>query len=382
MSPATIEAIAARRIKPAAPNELEIALTTPDMEHLGWTEDTARAFGPYAHSGLVPARVAVEHRDAYVLYSAQGEMWAEISGSLRHEATGRADLPAVGDWVAVMPRPGEKRATIRAVLERRSSFARKEAGFEVEQQVLAANMDVVFLVAGLDGNLNTRRLERYLVLAWGSGASPIIVLNKADLCPDVPSAVAEVEGAAPGVPTLVVSAVDGRGIDELRAYLLPHRTGVLLGSSGVGKSTLMNQIHGRALQKVERVREDGKGRHTTTHRELFAIPGGGLLIDTPGMRELQLWDEHEGLEETFDDVTALAQECRFSDCSHEVEPGCAVAMAVKQGRLERDRLDSYHKLLRELRFLERKRDQRAAIVEKRRIKAMTKSYRRTHARDA
>lgn len=352
------------------------------MEHLGWTEDTARAFGPYAHSGLVPARVAVEHRDAYVLYSAQGEMWAEISGSLRHEATGRADLPAVGDWVAVMPRPGEKRATIRAVLERRSSFARKEAGFEVEQQVLAANMDVVFLVAGLDGNLNTRRLERYLVLAWGSGASPIIVLNKADLCPDVPSAVAEVEGAAPGVPTLVVSAVDGRGIDELRAYLLPHRTGVLLGSSGVGKSTLMNQIHGRALQKVERVREDGKGRHTTTHRELFAIPGGGLLIDTPGMRELQLWDEHEGLEETFDDVTALAQECRFSDCSHEVEPGCAVAMAVKQGRLERDRLDSYHKLVRELRFLERKRDQRAAIVEKRRIKAMTKSYRRTHARDA
>lgn len=352
------------------------------LERLGWGEDLARSFDPYARSGLAPARVAVEHRGSYVLYAQEGEIRAEVSGALRHEAAGRVDLPAIGDWVAVAPRPERGRATIKAVLQRRSSFVRKEAGFEVEQQVLAANMDVVFLVVGLDGELNMRRLERYLVLAWGSGASPVIVLNKADVCDELPSAVAAVEGVAPGVPALVVSAVDGRGIEALRAHLLPHRTGVLLGSSGVGKSTLINSLHGTSLQRVAGLREDGKGRHTTTHRELFLVPSGGLLIDTPGMRELQLWDEQEGLDETFDDIAALARGCRFSDCGHEVEPGCAVREAVEQGTVGRDRLASYHKLLRELRFLERKRDQRAAIVEKRRIKAMTKNQRRAYARDA
>ena len=350
------------------------------LQHLGWTDELEESFRPHRAHGLEPARVTAEHRGAAIVHTERGEATGHLAGALLHGATSRADLPAVGDWVAADVLPRERRATIRVVLPRRSSFTRKEAGFETEQQVLAANVDVVFVVAGLDGDLNIRRLERYLTLAWGSGADPVIVLSKSDECPDVGAAVLLVEGAAGArVPVRVVSALTGTGMEELHADLLPHRTGVLLGSSGVGKSTIVNALSGRVVQKVRAVREDGRGRHTTTHRQLIPLPGGGLLIDTPGMRELQLWDDNHGLDDAFEDVAELAAACRFSDCAHGVEPGCAVREAVEDGTLPADRLESYHKLERELRYLERKRGGREAVVARRKAAAMSKSYRRRAA---
>lgn len=316
---------------------------------LGWTEALARHFEPLAREGLVAARVAVEHRTKYGLYTERGEAEAALTGRARHEAGARLDRPAVGDWVAVaMPQEGSAGA-IHAVLPRASAFTRKVAGHQHEEQVVAANIDVAFLVTSLNAELSPRRLERYLTLAWKSGARPVVVLTKADLVLDPAALVREVEAVAVGVAVLLTSAKTGLGIEELRGFLAGHKTGTVLGSSGVGKSTLMNALIGWERQDTGKIREaDDRGRHTTTRRELVVMPGGGLLIDTPGMRELQLSEAGDGLLSAFDDIEELAKGCVFGNCSHGPEPDCAVREAVTAGTLSAERLEGYHKLVREL----------------------------------
>jgi ribosome biogenesis GTPase / thiamine phosphate phosphatase len=263
-------------------------------------------------------------------------------------------LPTVGDWVALTLPAGEGEALLQAVLPRRSVLVRREAGSEHEGQLIAANFDVVFLVTGLDGNFNPRRIERALAVAWKSGATPVVLLSKADLHEDVSARVEEVQALAPGVSVLPLSAQTGQGLEEVRAWLPPGKTGVLLGSSGVGKSTLVNRLLEEERLATQSVRaEDHKGRHTTTHRELFTLPQGGLLIDGPGVRELGLWGEEDGVEQAFEDVLALAAGCRFSDCGHQREPGCAVRAEVEAGRLSQERLHHFEKLQREQAHRER-----------------------------
>jgi ribosome biogenesis GTPase len=330
------------------------------LTHLGWDPAIEDQFAPHAADGLEPARVAVEQRGAYLLYTERGERWAELSGRLRHAADERGDLPAVGDWVAAADPEGADRAIVQAVLPRRTKFSRLAAsdhGGTIEQ-VVAANVDVVFLTAGLDGDANVRRLERYLTLGWESGASPVVVLTKADLCDDVDAAVLEIESVAVGVPVHVVSNVTGEGVDALAPYFAEGRTVAALGSSGVGKSSLVNRLAGEELMPTGDVRADGRGRHTTTHRQLLLLPGGGLYLDTPGMRELRLWESEEGLAAAFDDVAAAAALCRFTDCSHEREPGCGVRVALADGTLAAERYESWRKLQNELRWLAVKQDAR------------------------
>ena len=337
----------------------------PSLEALGWDEDFEQHLKEQQDDSLVPARVVAEHRGAYVLATGEDDVWAELSGKLRHAASGQGDRPAVGDWVAVRPAEDGGRAIVHAVLPRRTKFSRKAAWTETREQVVAANVDVVFLVSALNGDLNLRRLERYLALTWENGASPVVVLNKSDLCPNLAEAIAEVETITFGVPIVPTSGATGEGVDALRPYFQPNRTGALLGSSGVGKSTLLNHLAGGEVQRTSELRADGRGRHTTTHRELVPMPGGGLLLDTPGMRELQLWDASEGMDSTFADIAELAARCRFNDCHHESEPGCAVLAAVADGTLAPERLESYRKLLRELRALELRQDARLAAEERR-----------------
>jgi ribosome biogenesis GTPase / thiamine phosphate phosphatase len=328
------------------------------LTHLGWDPAIEDQFAPFAADGLEPARVAVEQRGAYLLYTARGERWAELSGRLRHGVGGRGELPAVGDWVAIADPDGAERALVQAVLPRRTKFSRMAAtdGGDAVEQIVAANVDVVFLTAGLDGDFNPRRLERYLTLGWESGAAPVVVLTKVDLCTDVEAALLDVEPVAIGVPVHAVSNVTGEGVDALAQYFGEGRTVAALGSSGVGKSSLVNRLAGEELMATGDLRADGRGRHTTTHRQLLLLPGGGLFLDTPGMRELRLWESEEGLATAFDDVAAAAASCRFSDCSHEREPDCGVRAAIANGTLDRDRYDSWRKLQNELRWLAVKQD--------------------------
>jgi ribosome biogenesis GTPase len=285
-------------------------------------------------------------------------------------------MPAVGDWVAVKKRPDEDRGSIQAILPRWSKFSRKAAGHVTDEQVVAANVDVVFLVMGLDHDFNVRRMERYVLLARESGAAPVILLTKPDLAEDVAARVADVRALAGDLPIHVLSPKLNQGIGQVTAYLRAGRTGALLGSSGVGKSTIINRLVGSDLQKTREVREsDSRGRHTTSHRELVKLPAGGLIVDTPGMRELQLWDVGDAVRETFDDLEALALECHFTDCRHRDEPRCAVTAAVADGRLSESRLESYHKLQGELSHLETLQDERARIEEKRQSKVMARAMR-------
>jgi ribosome biogenesis GTPase len=337
------------------------------LQHLGWTDSHTTDFEPHAAAGLLPARVSEQHRGLYVVLTDAGELRADLAGRLSHDAAGAGDLPAVGDWVAVAPRLEEGAATIQAVLPRRTKFSRKVAWAASEEQVLAANIDTVFLVTSLNEDFNLRRLERYLTLAWESGAQPVIVLTKTDLCADTAARVAEVEAIAFGVPVHAISSITGDGLELVRSYLAPGKTVALLGSSGVGKSTLVNTLAGREVLAVQEIREsDGEGRHTTTHRHLVLLPEGGLVLDTPGMRELQLWESSEGLGETFADVEELIAACRFNDCAHETEPGCAVRAALEDGTLAADRWQSYDKLQRELAHLERRLDKRLQSEERKR----------------
>jgi ribosome biogenesis GTPase / thiamine phosphate phosphatase len=338
----------------------------PALQDLGWTDSHTTDFEPHAADGLVAARISEQHRGAYIVLTELGELRADLAGRLSHEAAGAGDLPAVGDWVAVAPRPGEGAATIQAVLPRRTKFSRKVAMAAAEEQVLAANVDTVFLLTSLNEDFNLRRLERYLTLAWESGAQPVIVLTKTDLCPAVELRVLEVEAIAFGVAVHPISSVTGDGLDLVRSYLAPGRTVALLGSSGVGKSTLVNTLAGEEILATQEIRADGEGRHTTSHRQLVLLPEGGLVLDTPGMRELQLWESADGLEETFEDVAELAVRCRFTDCAHRTEPGCAIQAALDDGSLPFGRWASYQKLQRELAHLERRLDKRAQSEERKR----------------
>jgi ribosome biogenesis GTPase len=324
----------------------------PGLEALGWSPQLAEGFAGHRARGLAPARVTAEHRGAYAVRAIRADGPAEglavVSGRFRYASAGPADFPAVGDWVAIDGSPADDAATIHARLPRRSAFSRLAAGRRTEAQVVAANVDVVFVAMGLDGDFNLRRLERYLAVAWDSGASPVVLLTKTDRCPDVEGHAAAVRSVAPGAPVLPISALSGEGLDDVRAWLEPGRTAAIIGSSGVGKSTLINVLAGHDVLATREVRTgDDRGRHATTHRQLIALRGGGLVIDTPGMRELGLWDGGDAIGDTFAEIDELAASCRFADCRHEREPGCAVLVAIGDGRLPGERLRNRRKMERE-----------------------------------
>ena len=317
------------------------------------------------------ARVVEEQRGLYRI-AGDADGWAEVSGRFRHDASTPADFPAVGDWVGVTDgSPGASRAIVHAVLRRRSMLSRVAAGRATQEQVVAANVDSVFLVTAVADDLNVRRLERYLTMVWDAGAVPLVILNKSDLSDDPQAAAESVRSRLPLIDVVVVSALLEDGLETLAPYLQPGRTIALLGSSGVGKSTLVNRLLGHEALRVGEIREsDGRGRHTTTARQLMELPGGALLIDTPGMRELQPWTEESSIDAAFDDVASLAAHCRFGDCAHLSEPGCAVLSALAEGRLDADRLEHYRHLMREMAYEERRRDKAAAAEHKRRWKQL------------
>jgi len=349
---------------------------TVDLAALGWNARLVETFAPHAERGLRPARVSLEHTHIYRVWTAEGEVLARVAGRMRHRARTRPDYPAVGDWVAIEPDSHGGDARIVAVLPRSSRFSRHAAGEPTEEQIVAANIDTVFLVAGLDGNFNPRRLERYLVVAWESGAAPVIVLNKSDLSGDPAARVDEVRALAQGVPVHAVSCKVPGSLDVLRTYLGHGQTGALLGSSGVGKSTIVNRLIGQDLLRTRDVRDwDSRGRHASTSRQLVLLPDGGVLIDTPGMRELQLWETGDALAGTFGDIDALAESCRFRDCTHRSEPGCAVVAAAGAGTLPAERLESFRKLAAEQEYQTRRQDERALLDEKRRGRIGAKALR-------
>jgi ribosome biogenesis GTPase len=343
------------------------------LVELGWDTFFDQHFLQFKSAGLVPARVVREQRELYQVDGDHGELSARISGRLRHTAETRSNFPAVGDWVAIEPRVQEGQATIHAVLPRKSRFSRKVAWRRTEEQVVAANIDTVFLVSDLGRDFNLRRFERYLTVAWESGAKPVLLLNKADLCPDPEPFVEEAQSVAFGVPTHAVSAIRGQGLGAVRDHIGPGRTAALLGSSGVGKSTLINGLLGTEALRVGAVRQDdGRGRHVTTWRELVVIPDGGVIIDTPGMRELQLWTYDRTLESSFEDIAEVAARCRFRDCTHKTEPGCAVRQALEDGTMDADRYKSYAKLKREVAYLAARRGQKERMKQRDHLKQIAK----------
>ena len=349
-----------------------MTVDVPTLDELGWSAALAADHGPHAALGREPARIMAEDRGSYLVRTAAGERRAAITGRFRHEAgTDPSVYPAVGDWVAIDGGPDD--AAIHAVLARRTAILRQAPGKRTEAQVVGANVDVVFIVVSLNLDLNLRRLERYLAVAWESGAEPVVVLSKADLVDDPTALLTEVERVAIGATILTVSAIDGRGLDEVRARIGSGRTVAFVGSSGVGKSTLLNVLAGESRAVVRDVRaDDDRGRHTTTRRQLHLLADGGLVLDTPGMRELALWDP-DGVEQSFPEVDELVASCRFGNCQHNGEPGCAVAAALASGALDRGRYQAWQKLEREARHQLRRVDAMARAEERRKWKAIGKA---------
>jgi ribosome biogenesis GTPase len=346
-----------------------------NLEDLGWNPFFQEHFQELSIPHSVPGRVISEDRNSFQVYSEYGVLTAGIAGKMRYRDEAENTYPTVGDWVAIKPLVGEKKGIIHAVLPRKSKFSRKEAGERTEEQIVSANIDTVFIVSGLDGgrNFNVPRIERYLTLAWSSGAVPVIVLNKADLCSEADKFIRSVEDIAPGVFIQAVSAKEGTGLDPLRKYLFKGNTVAFLGSSGVGKSALINAFLGRAKQETGEVRQDDRmGKHTTTRRELILLPSGGIMIDTPGMREIQMWAGEDDLQGAFQDIQALADECKFSDCKHDAEPGCAIKAAIEKGDLDNARFESYRKLQKELNYLAIREEQGTRLYEKMKFKQIAK----------
>ena len=349
-------------------------IAVPTLADLGWTEREAALFAPLAEQGFVPGRVSRVDRSLPLIATELGPVRAEPATHLL-KTRGTGSRAVVGDWVALAVHEGHDQAIIEAILPRTSAFARKDPGEQTDEQVLIANASIVFVVQSLSGKgINIRRLERELVAAWESGATPVVVLSKADIAADIEYQHKLAQDAAQGVDVIVESAITGDGLEEVRAHIAPGVTAALLGGSGVGKSTLVNRLVGGEVQATGAVRSrDDKGRHTTVAREIVIVPGGGVIIDTPGMRGLALWDAEDGIASAFPDIDDLAEGCKFDDCRHETEPGCAVVAAVDSGDLPLRRLESYRSLRSELTELSRRKDQKAWAEKERANKAIGKA---------
>ncbi|WP_244310038.1 ribosome small subunit-dependent GTPase A [Leptospira mtsangambouensis] len=343
------------------------------LSDLGWNSFFELSFDQYKNLGLSAMRIVRENREKYIACGELGEFNCEVSGKFRFNTESKSEFPTVGDWVVTSVIPNEKKAIIHALLPRKSVFSRKVPGQMTDEQVIAANIDIVFIITGLDLNYNLRRIERFLSIAWESKALPVVLLNKADLCPEAELRKIEVESIAIGVDVHTLSATQNTGIAILNQYIQRGKTIAFLGSSGVGKSTIINTLLGMEHLKVNEVSELGsRGRHTTTYRELILLPSGGMVIDTPGMRELQVWGDEEGLKSVFDDIENLSLNCRYRNCSHENEPGCAVQKAISENSLDPKRLESFLKLKKEYKYLEDRQTMKASAIEKANWKSISK----------
>lgn len=361
---------------------MEMAKDISILRNLGWGSFFERPFERLNIPCSIPGRIVSEQRASYKVLTAAGQLQAEISGKFRNQADMTSRYPAVGDWVVIVPVSGEPKGIIHALLPERGRFSRQVSGGrqrlsggKIQEQTVASNVDTVFIVAAMDGgrSSNMRRIERYLTLAWNSGATPVVLLNKTDLCPDVPGFLRNLEAVTAGVDVHAVSAKENTGLEALAPYLATGKTAAFLGSSGVGKSALINALLGVERQEVGEVRErDRTGRHTTSSRELILIPTGGAVIDTPGMREIQMWADEDDLGSAFDDIGTLAGQCRFKDCRHNAEPGCAVKEALESGELDPARLESYERLQREIRYHEAREAGSVRLEEKLRWKKVAK----------
>ncbi|MBI2842819.1 MAG: ribosome small subunit-dependent GTPase A [Armatimonadetes bacterium] len=345
-----------------------------NLTRYGWNNHLTGAFREHEAAGRVPVRISLQVKNHYLALTEIGEIAAEPTGRLRYDAVTPQDFPVVGDWAAAtILEESAPRAQIHAVFARKSLFCRKEAGKRVVAQPVAANVDIVLIAVALDYDYSPNRIERYLALSRECGASPVVLLTKSDACADSTSKVDDVKMRMPDLPVIAISSVDGTGMDLLHEYLQPGVTCAVLGSSGVGKSTLINRLLGADVLKTREVRlTDSKGRHTTANRQLLVLPSGALVVDTPGMRELQLWDAREGISQTFPDIAELSSECHFPDCRHADEPGCAVLTAMADGLIDPAHLENYRKMSRELDYLSLRQEEGVARLERARWKNISK----------
>lgn len=347
-----------------------------ELKNLGFDAFVEKHLQGCKSKNLFIGRISAEYKENYKIFSEEGELNAFISGKFRNNCKTREDFPAVGDWVLFDYLKNENKAIINQILPRKSKFSRKVAGQQTQEQIIASNVDFAFIVCALNYDFNLRRIERYLSLIWQSGATPVVILTKTDLCSDVLNKISEVQNIAFGVDIHAISNISTEGIDFLQKYFEEDKTVVLLGSSGVGKSSLINNLANENIMRVNVLRANlDKGRHTTTHKQMILLPKGGLIIDTPGIRELQLWDAEDGISHTFSDIEELAQNCKFCDCTHSSEPGCAVQKAIKDGVLEVGRLENYSKVQKEQNYLLSRQTQSAAKVERDKWKSIHKQIR-------